>query len=70
MLKTPKSDLYVYNEKGKFEKIISYEIHTKDSVLIKINNKYYGIDKVELYKKIYNRLHFINDDPIKILNNM
>lgn len=63
-----KREVYVYNEKGKFEKVISYEVNDLESTLIKINNKYYKRDSVELYEKIYNRLHFLTGEPLKILN--
>lgn len=68
MLKTINSEVYVYNDKKRFEKVVSYEVNQENSVLIKINNKYYKRDSVELYRKEYNRLHYLSGEPLKILN--
>lgn len=68
MLKTINSEVYVYNDKKRFEKVVSYEVNQENSVLIKINNKYYKRDSVELYRKEHNRLHLLNGEPLKILN--
>lgn len=56
------NDLYILNDKGTFERIVNYK--QIDEETMKVNNKYYNIKKMEIFKK-----HNENNNLIMVKGN-